>query len=342
MFTRFLILFIISFSCLNCGLFLSGSNLISASEVIVYTSVDQIFSEPILKSFKKKTGINVLPLYDVEASKTIGLVNRLIAEKKRPKADVFWNSEVMGTVMLKEKGILTPYKSPQWRSFPDGFKDKKYYWTGFSARARVLIWNTDILKKNDLPKSIFELIRPEWKGKVAIAYPLFGTTAMHMAALYSVFGPKRTESYLTGLVKNKVVVVNGNSVTRDLVVQGRVPIGFTDTDDVNAAILRGKPVQAFFPDKKGIGTLLIPNTVALINKGPNPENGKLLIDYLLSKKTESRLAFGKSAGMPLRSEVKRPENMKDFRTIKAMNVDYNKIAQYFKKAIVLCQKLFVR
>ena len=60
-------------------------------EVVIYTSVDQVFSEPILNGFEKAKGIKVKAVYDVEASKTAGLVNRLIAEKDRPKCDVFWN-----------------------------------------------------------------------------------------------------------------------------------------------------------------------------------------------------------------------------------------------------------
>lgn len=313
-----------------------------AREVVVYTSVDQVFSEPILKIFEKKTGIRVRSLYDVEAAKTVGLVNRLMAEKKRPKADVFWNSEVTRTLRLKEKGVLTPYQSPQWQSFPEPFKDSDYYWTGFSARARVLIWNTRLLKESDLPESIFELTQPKWRQKVALAYPLFGTTSMHVAALYSIIGPKKTEAYLNGLAGNQVVVVNGNSVTRDLVVEGKIPIGFTDTDDANVAILKGAPVRMYFPDKKGIGTLLIPNTVALIKNGPNPENGKKLIDYLLSRETESRLAFSRAAQMPVRSGVKKPENMVDVSEIRSMAVDYHKAAQYLERASRFCQELFVR
>ncbi len=78
-------------------------NRAGVKEVVVYTSVDQIFSEPILTDFERETGIRVRAVYDVEASKTTGLVNRLLAEKDRPKADVFWNSEmrrITGQVLL--------------------------------------------------------------------------------------------------------------------------------------------------------------------------------------------------------------------------------------------------
>jgi iron(III) transport system substrate-binding protein len=313
-----------------------------AGEVVIYTSLDQLFSEPILKAYEKQTGVKVRAVYDVEAAKTTGLVNRLIAERRRPKCDVFWNSEIGRTIVLKQKGVLTPYRSPSAKSIPAQFKDKDGYWTGFAARARVLVYNTSLLKKADLPSSIFELTEEKWKGKVALAYPLFGTTATHMAALYVVLGKEKTENYLKALKANDVVIVDGNSVVRDLVVEGEVPIGFTDTDDVNVAIQSGKPVKMIYPDIGGIGTLLIPNTVALITKAPHPGEGQKLIDYLLSKKVESKLSFSESAQMPLRDDVKKPDHIPRFSDIKAMNMDYYKLAETLVEAARFCQSVFVR
>ncbi len=312
------------------------------AEVVVYTSLDQIFSEPILQEYEKRTGVKVKAVYDVEASKTTGLVNRLIAEKDRPKADVFWNSEVAQTIILKDKGVLAPYSSPSAKDIPQKFRDKEDYWTGFAARARVLIYNTNLLKDRDLPKSIFELTEPQWKGKVALAYPLFGTTATHVAALYSTLGQEKTEAFLKALKANDVVIVNGNSVSRDVVVEEQLPLGFTDTDDVNVAIQSGKPVKMLFPDKEGIGTLLIPNTVALIKGAPHPGEAKVFIDYLLSRKVESKLAFSESAQIPVRDGVSKPSHIPDISSIGVMEVDYYKIAGNMKRAAKFSQSLFIR
>ncbi len=157
-------------------------------EVVVYTSLDKVFSQPILEEFERKTGITVKSVYDSEATKTTGLVNRLIAEKANPRADVFWNSETGRTIVLKQKGVLAPYKSPSAVDIPATFKDRDGYWSGFGARCRILIYNTDLINEDNLPKSIFELTEPKWKGKVSLAYPLFGTTATHAAALYANLG----------------------------------------------------------------------------------------------------------------------------------------------------------
>ncbi len=312
------------------------------NQVVIYTSLDQIFSEPILNEFETKTGIQVKTVYDVEASKTTGLVNRLIAEKKRPKCDVFWNSEVARTIVLMKKDVLEPYVSPSSIDIPTQFKDKTGYWTGFAARARILIYNTNLINENQLPNSILAFAEPKWKNKVALSYPLFGTTATHMAALYAVLGQEKTEKYLTALKANDIIIVDGNSVTRDLVVEGQVPIAFTDTDDANVAIQSGKPVNILYPDKDGMGTLFIPNTVALIKNAPHAERGKKLIDYLLSKEVESMLAFCKSAQIPLRDGVNKPKGMPEYTDIKAMIVDYEAIAQNLEKMTRFCQTVFIR
>ncbi len=326
----------------SCLILYTLFNPVWASEVVVYTSLDQVFSEPVLQEFEKQTGIRVKPVYDVEASKTTGLVNRLIAEKSNPQADVFWNSEVGRTLVLKQKGVLAPYRSPSAKDIPKQFKDQNGYWTGFAARARVLIYNTELLKPSEVPQSIFDLTAPKWRAKVALGYPLFGTTATHVAALYAHLGAEKTEHYFKSMKENGVVVVDGNSVSRDLVVQGEVPVGFTDTDDVNVAIQAGKPVKMIFPDKKEIGTLLIPNTVALINGAPHAEEGKKLIDFLLSREVESKLAFSESMQIPVRRGVSRPSHVPAYDSIRAMPVDYQAIADNLERSARFNHALFDR
>ena len=186
----------------------------------------------------------------------------------------------------------------------------------------MLIYNPAALAGEAPPASIFALTQSGWRARVTMAYPLFGTTATHVAALYALLGAERAEAYLTGLVENGLIVVDGNAMTRDLVVAGEAAVGFTDTDDAWVAIAAGKPVRMLFPDADGLGTLLIPNTLALIDGGPNPTAGRRLIDYLLSHEVERRLAFADSMQIPLREMVERPPHVPYLDAIRAMDVDY--------------------
>lgn len=314
----------------------------NAAEVVIYTSLDQVFSQPVLEEFERQSGITVRAVYDVEAAKTTGLVNRLIAERSHPKADVFWNSEVGRTLVLKAQGVLAPYASPAAEGIPTFFKDPEHYWTGFAARARVFIYNTQQLSAKELPESIFDLTASRWKGKVALAYPLFGTTATHVAALYARLGAARAEAFLRDLAANEVLIVDGNAAVRDAVVRGEVPLGLTDTDDVNVALRQGQPVAMAFPDAAGMGTLIIPNTVALIRNAPHPEHGQKLIDYLLSPAVERRLAFAESMQIPLREGVDRPAGVPAYQDLHTLTVSYPAIADHMEAATQFCRALFRR
>ena len=115
--------------------------------VVVYVSEDQVFAAPILENFRKETGIKVKAVYDTEESKSTGVMNRLIAEKNNPQADVYWANEVVRAEVLKQKGISASYASPNAAEIPAGFKDPEGYWTGFSARARVLLVKKGLTEK---------------------------------------------------------------------------------------------------------------------------------------------------------------------------------------------------
>ena len=114
----------------------------SPRQVVVYTALDREFSEPIFRDFTDQTGIIVLPKYDTESTKTVGLTNGIIAEKARPRCDVFWNNEILNTLRLEQLGLIQAYVSPHANDFPENFRSEQGNWYGFAARARVLIVNT--------------------------------------------------------------------------------------------------------------------------------------------------------------------------------------------------------
>ncbi|MGH7496666.1 MAG: extracellular solute-binding protein [bacterium] len=298
----------------------------AANEVVVYTSVDQVFSEPIFKDFEKATGIKVKPVFDTEETKSTGVLNRLIAEKDNPQCDVFWSGDPVRTLVLKSKGITASYLSSHAAGIPAGFKDEDGHWIGFSARARVLLYNTNLIKPEEAPKSIHEFINPKWKGQCAMANPLFGTTSFHTAALFSALGDSAAKEFFAKLKANGVIIATSNGDVRKRVADGQVAFGLTDTDDANEAIKDSKPVKMVFLDQDGFGTLVVPNTVSPIKNSPNPENGKKLIDYLLTREVEAKLAQS-CAQMPLLPSPIEVPGQLSLEKIVPMKIDYEQAAQ---------------
>lgn len=261
-----------------------------SNEVVVYTSVDQVFSEPILKDFEKATGIKVKPVFDTEETKSTGVLNRLIAETDNPQCDVFWSGDPVRAILLKNKGITASYFSPNAAEIPAGFKDRDGHWTGFSSRARVLLYNTNLVKPQEEPKSMYDFVDAKWKNQCTLANPLFGTTSFHAAALFSALGDSAAKEFFAKLKANEVIIATSNGDVRKRVADGQVAFGLTDTDDANEAMKEGKPVKMVFLDQDRLGSLIVPNTVSLIRNSPNQENGKKLIDYLLTREVEAKLA----------------------------------------------------
>ncbi|MBN2013760.1 MAG: extracellular solute-binding protein [Candidatus Altiarchaeota archaeon] len=334
-----LLILLLLFSLLMPACIDSGGK---SDEVVVYVAHDQDYSEPILRAFEEETGIRVKTLYDTEATKTTGLVNKLIAEKNRPQADVFWNNEVSRTIVLKNNGILETYCSPNAADVPAIYKDPECYWTGFGARARIILYNLDLVSREDAPDSLMDLTDPKWEGKTCIANPLFGSTASHVASLFAYWGDDEAIQYFTGLKENNIMIVESNGMVRDLVVSGECYIGLTDTDDANDALVENKPVAMVFPDQDGMGTLVFPNSVMLIKNGPNPENGKKLVDYLLSRDVERELAYTKAMQIPLKPGVERPENVPDVDELKNIPVTPEELYNKLNVSQVFVQELFIR
>lgn len=297
-----------------------------SNEVTIYVSEDQVFSEPILKDFEKETGIKVMPVFDTEEAKSTGAMNRLIAEKDNPQADVYWANEPIRAEVLKQKGISLPYLSPNAKEIPDGFKDREGYWTGFSARVRVLVVNARLTEK---PHSIFAYTDPKWKGKAVITNPLFGTTTVEVASLFTILGDERAKAFMEKMKMNGVRISTNNGESADFVTSGQSDFSLVDSDDGVNRIRQGKPIEMIYPDQGegDVGCMVVPNAVVFIKGAPHPENAKKLIDYLLSKDTERKLAFADCAQIPLHPDVQTPPDVRHISSLKTMSVEYSEVAR---------------
>jgi len=295
--------------------------------VVVYSSVDDVFARPVAERFGEETGIEVRLVPDTEETKSTGLVNRLIAEQERPQADVFWSGDPVRAALLKSRGISAPHNSPSASDLPPEYADPDGHWTGFSARARVLIYNTNLVLASETPQSVMDLLDPRFEGRVVLADPLFGTTSMHAAALFEALGDTEAQAFFEGFIANGGVILSSNGEVRRRVAAGDFAVGITDTDDFNVARQEGQPVGIVYPDQGGMGTLIVPNAAVLIRGGPNPDAGKRFIDYLLSPETERALAESEAAQIPLRPEIPVPLYVRPLSDLQPMRVDYPRLTQ---------------
>jgi iron(III) transport system substrate-binding protein len=240
------------------------------SQVIAYCAQDQVYAESIFHDFEQQTGIKVRAVYDSEAVKTVGLANRLLAERSHPQCDVFWGSEEMRTRQMATQDVFRETNG----------------WAAFGYRSRRIVINTNLVQLASAPHSLLDLTNEQWRGKVALAYPQFGTTGTHFHALRQHWGAERWENWCQALAANKALVVDGNSVVVKLVGKGEASIGLTDSDDIAEGQNNGLPIMPLPINEE---SLLIPNTVAIIRNAPHPEPAEKLFDYLQRPEIAERL-----------------------------------------------------
>jgi len=252
--------------------------------VTVYTSADDVLAREVFAACARATGVTVAPVFDTEATKTTGLENRLRSESDRPRADLFWSSESFAVARLAAAGVLAEIRA--WTELADP-----------------------------------SLARGS-RAAVAIADPRFGTTSAHLSALRVAWGAARAqgvaaptcEEWLAALQAQECLVLpGGNAATVDAVAAGECAYGLTDTDDVLAAIARGLPLAFSLPRTlpegiAGGGTMVVPNTIAMVAGGPGDRlAAELVAAYLVSPECEMLIARSPSRNLPLGPKVDRAD-----------------------------------
>ncbi|MDB5345096.1 MAG: transporter substrate-binding protein [Schlesneria sp.] len=308
------------------GLWLWPRSDSQSDSLVVYCAHDQVYADEIIREFERQTGIHVDVRYDTEATKSLGLINLIVQERRHPRCDVFWNNEMLGTLDLQSRDLLEPYLGTAWERLPEKYRDPQGYWVGFGARLRVIIVNTAQMSTDQ--KSIQSAVALD-SSRAAIAKPLFGTTLTHYTVLWDAWGPERLKAWHYELRLRGIREVNGNGPVKDVVAGGTCGIGLTDTDDVYVAIDDHLPVDMIpvrvridseelttsavdavnqpandlpslgFTDAEGTRTICIPNTAAIIRGTRRLDAARKFVDFLASAETELALALSKSRQVPL-------------------------------------------
>ena len=272
----------------------------AAEELVVYSGRKEVAVKPIVEAFQKKTGIPV----KFKTGTTTGLAHALIQEKARPRADVFIATEVGVMEILAKNGVLDKYVSPEAKGLEPGTSDRKGLWTGISSRARVLLYNKNLVAEKDVPRSVFPLTDAKWKGKIAIAGTRERTTLSWVSSLMVAKGAEFTKQYLKQLYANGLKILPDNADVWQGVGRGEFAIGLTNSPNYFLARKAGYPVGVVYPDQKDgeVGTLLNLNAIALVKGAQHLGAAKRFIDFVLSAAGQRILIDG-AYEIPLRPDI---------------------------------------
>ncbi len=270
--------------------------------VVLYSSVDEAYSRPLSRQFEEKTGIRVKLVTDTEAAKSAGLVTRLLTEKDKPQADLFWSGDAMRAVDLASRGLATKLNLSDPKPALESLlqMESQTGLRGGPARLRMIIYHKPSLAASDAPpNTVAEFTTPRIASRACMANPLFGTTSMHAAALLQQLGSAGAQLFFEDFAKHGGRMLASNGEVKRRVGSGEFAFGLTDSDDVNVALLDDLPVGFIYPDQAGVGAVLIPSAIMLVAKAPNPSEAQSLADFLSSKETSEWMAQGSGAHFPM-------------------------------------------
>ena len=259
----------------------------SASELVIYSGRKESAIKPVVDLFERKAGVKVV----LKIGKTSGLANEILQERQRPRADIFIATEAGVCQVLAREGMLDPYAPATARVIPPEYKSGRGYWTGISGRARVILYNTGLVKDREVPSSVLDLADPKWNGKIAIAGTRERTTLSWLGALVHVLGEAKAKAYIDGLLRNGLKVLPDNSDVWRGVGSGEFALGLTNSPNYHLALKAGLPVGVVYPDQgpSGMGSLVNPNAVAIVKGARHLVLARRFVDFILSQEAQAIL-----------------------------------------------------
>lgn len=310
---------------------------------MLYSAADREVASPIVAAFQRRhVGTKVMATFDVESTKTVGLITRIENEAAQPRCDLFWNNEILHTLRLEQAGLLQAVSWSVPSNWPKPMRSSNGTWIAFAARARVLLVNRELLPdESQWPNSVMNLADPRWQQRAAVALPLFGTTATHFTVLQTKLGHDKASEWFRA-VKQNALVLSGNKQVAQAVSSGQIAFGLTDTDDALIEIDNGLPVSIVFPDQQSdqLGAVLIPNTLCVLKKSQHPVAATALGNYLLSEDIEGRLAMGPGGNIPVRPGHPQKSRAAPPATIRYMEIDFSKAAAQWETASTTLRQIF--
>lgn len=295
------------------------------NELVIYSVRKEKYVKPLVDKFEKDLGIKVKLLTGDET-----LVNKILAEKDRVHADIFFSTDVGALEYLRTKGALQAYPTPAAGQIFDKYKTPDNSWYALGARCRVLMYNKDLISEEEMPKTFWELTDPKWKGQFMIPRGGNGSMVAHITALRTFWGDDKTKKWVKTIAENSGAITKDHAEIRTAIGAGEYKFGIVNDNYFYQQLLEDKNnnVGIIYPDQgpDDIGVFVNVSGVGIVRGAPNRENAKVFIDFLLQPEQLKIYSEGDSE-LPVSSVIESPEfkGLLKLGEFKEMNVPFNKI-----------------
>ena len=260
-----------------------------SGQLVIYSGRAEPLLQPVIDAFKAKyPNVEVL----LKAGSNSELANALIEEQANPQADVFITTELFTVQSLAQQGVFQSYLPDGADQLPAEFIGADNLWTGLTRRARVIMYNADLVSQEELPTSILDLTDPKWKGQIAAAGSTNGSMQAQIAALRQLNGEEETLAWLNGLIANEVTFFGGHTDVRKAVGAGEFKLGLVNHYYYYLQKAEGSNVGIIFPDQgEGqIGLITNATAAAVVNGAPHVDAAQAFMDFLVSPEGQKLFA----------------------------------------------------
>jgi len=278
-----------------------------SGKLVIYSGRSEPLVQPVLDAFQAK-----YPYVEIllKAGSNSELANALIEEKANPQADIFITTELFTIQTLAQEGIFQSYRPAGTEQWPADLLGLDNQWVGLTRRARVIMYNKDLVSQEELPSSIFDLTDPRWKGQVAAAGSTNGSMQAQIAAMRQLLGEEAAAEWLKGLIANEVTFFGGHTDVRKAVGAGEFKLGLVNHYYYYLQQAEGSNVGIIFPDQAEgqIGLVTNATAAALIQGAAHVPAAQALLDFLTSSEgqrlfAEQNYEYPVLSGVPLHQAV---------------------------------------
>ncbi len=307
--------------------------------VNVYSGRHYQADENLYREFTRQTGIEV----NLVKANTDQLINRLELEGENSPADLFITADAGQMILSKEKDLLQPMEMENITPIvPSHLRDKDNYWTGFTKRARVFVYDKERVDPTNL-SSYEGLTQPQWNGRILVRSSQNVYNQTLMASIIAHHGEEVAREWAQGMVNNMAQEPTGND--RDQVKA--IAAGVGDVAIVNTYYMGlllnssnqeeqniARQMGIFFPNQQHRGTHINISAIAITAHAPHAENAQKLIGFLLGK--ESQTVFAEeNYEYPVNSTVEWTPLLKEWGEFKSDTIPLAQLGRHLSKATVI-------
>jgi iron(III) transport system substrate-binding protein len=304
-----------------------------ATSLTIYSGRDAAFVKPIYDRFTRETGITL----NVRYASSTALATALVEEGWNSPADIYWSQEPGTLGLVAARGLLARLPQRTVGKVPSRFTTRSRRWVGTTARSRVLVYNTDEVRRSELPASVWGLTNARWKGRIGVA-PTNASFQAFLGATIHLYGESRVRAWLRGLQENDAKFYPSNTTVVQAVARGDVEVGLVNhyylynvLADAPGLAIANHWFRAGDP-----GNLVLAAGIGIVSSSSKQPAAQRFVDFVHSKWAQRRMARGPGAAeYPVIRGVPRRPGLPALQTIEGPKYQLGRLSADLAPAVRL-------